>query len=316
MTDIDKLIINLIENNKGIKEISNILNMSEKKLYFRIKQIINYGYQLKPSYNYNSDIYYKIMNEEYEDINNEVSIKISNSNEEFRCIVISDTHIGNIDSDIDLLKKVYDYASKEGINIILNCGDLIEGVHSTSKKNINSLEDQMDFFVKKHPYDKNIRVFTILGNHDYHSLYYDGISILKVIKNLRYDIIPIGYGKGFVNIKKDYLMLEHELSIVENPEISRDTKISLVGHGHMMKTKLYDKLYLCIPSLSNVSPDKTKEIIPGFVDLNISFNHNKFDYIEAKHVIIAKKLYEASISRCRLNNFDVNDSNYSKSKRK
>ena len=60
MTDINKRIIELIKQNKSMKEICFLLGMSEKQLYIRIKQIIKYGYQLIPSYSYNSDIYYKI----------------------------------------------------------------------------------------------------------------------------------------------------------------------------------------------------------------------------------------------------------------
>lgn len=297
MTEIDKQIIKFLDENKGIKEITNILNISEKQFYISIKRLINYGYQLKPSYNYNSDIYYKIVKDEYEDEKNKISIKVSNSINPFRCLVISDTHIGNVDSDMTLLNKVYEYATKENISVILNCGDLIEGAYSTDRKNLKNAYDQLNYFVKNHPYDKNIRVYTILGNHDYHSLHYDGLSVSKFINNARYDIIPIGNGKGIVNIKNDNILLEHELSIIDNPEVTTKSNLILVGHGHMMKTKYYDKLYLLIPTLSYVSPDKTKELLPGFVDLKINLKHNMFDFLEAKHIIMIPDMYEASVSK-------------------
>ena len=45
MTDINKKVIELIGQNRSIKEIANILNISERQLYVRIKQIIKYGYR-------------------------------------------------------------------------------------------------------------------------------------------------------------------------------------------------------------------------------------------------------------------------------
>lgn len=300
MTDINKCIIEMLNENKSMKEIASTLNISQKQLYIKIKQIINYGYQLNSSYNYNSDIYYKIEKKDYVKADNEISIKLSNNNKEFRCIVISDTHIGNKKSDINLIKRVYDYASKNDISIIFNCGDIIEGSYTTDRKSLNDVHSQVEYFVKNYPYDKNINNFIILGNHDYHSFYYDGLDISKKIHNSRYDIVPIGFGKGIVNVKQDSLLLEHSLSIVDNPKLTSDSKIALVGHGHMMKTKVYDKLYICIPTLSYVSPDKTKNVVPGFVDMKISLDKGKFEFLEAKHMMVTPKIVEASQSRCRI----------------
>ncbi len=302
MTEINKIIVDMLNGNQSnvnMKGLASNLGMSEKQLFVRLKQIINYGYKLEPSYCYNSDIYYKIVKEEICN-NNSVRIKISSSEKVFRCIVISDIHIGHVNSNVNLLKRVYEYAAKENIHIILNCGDLIEGVHTTAKTNIKDIYEQLEILIKKYPYDRNINNFVVFGNHDYHSLYYDNLDISKTIANARYDIVPIGFGKGIVNLKNDKLLLEHTLSVSPDPELGDDTKISLVGHGHMMKTKTYDKLYICIPSLSLVSPDVTIDIIPGFVDLEINFEGGIFEFVKAKHMIIGDKIYQASESRCRI----------------
>lgn len=300
MTDINKRIIELIKENRSMKYIANEINISEKQLYVRLKQIINYGYQLVASYCYNSDIYYKIEKGIYVPKENEISIKIPSSNKEFRFIVISDMHIGNIDSDIDLLKIVYEYAAKHGINIIFNCGDSIEGVHASDRRNIDDIYKQLEFFLKNYPYDKNINNFTLLGNHDYHSLHYDGLDISKTIQNSRYDIIPIGYGESLVKIKEDSLLLKHELSVVETPELCTIPRLTILGHGHLMKTKVYENFFIGAPSLSYVSPNKKEEILPGFIDMTLHLEKGRFEFVEAHHMVITPKVYEASVSRCRL----------------
>ena len=300
MTELNKLALELLKQHKSIKEISCLLNITEKQVYTRIKQIIGYGYNLKPEYICNSDIHY-IIDRKYNNKNNN-SIRINMLNDsEFRCIIISDTHIGNIGYDMDLLKIVYEYAAKNNIHIIFNCGDVIDGVHSTSPRILTSLESQINTLIKKHPYDKDINVFMVLGNHDLHSLFFDGIDILKIISKYRYDIVPIGYGKGIVNLKKDSILFQHELSIDKNPDITTNSKLIISGHGHMMKTKIFDDgMLLCAPALSRATSDKKMLVIPGFIDLRIEFNKDKFDYMEAKHFVINPNVYEISESRCKI----------------
>ena len=300
MTEVNKKIIELISENKSLKEISWILNITEKQLYVRIKQIINYGYLLSANYLYNSDIRYEIDKKIVDSNNNELSINLPKSKKEFRCLVISDTHIGNIDSDFDLIKIVYEYAAKEGINIILFCGDMIEGVHSSDRRYIHNIGSQIETFIKKYPYDKNIINIGILGNHDYHSLHYDGLDISKRISDMRYDIIPIGYGEGLINVSDDSFLLKHELSVVEETQVNVNPKLVLLGHGHMMKTKVYERFYIGVPTLSYVSPNKKKELLPGFIDMTIHLDKSKFEFIEVHQMIITPKIYESSVSRCRI----------------
>ncbi|MBR6690951.1 MAG: metallophosphoesterase family protein [Bacilli bacterium] len=301
MTEVNKKIIELISKNKSMKEICNILNLSEKQLYIRIKQIINYGYLLKPNYLYNSDICYTIEKDNNNIYRNRINIEMPRNVNLFRCLVISDTHIGSVDSNIKLLDIVYDYAVKNGINIILNCGDSIEGDYTSAQKNIKDLHSQLEYFIKKYPYDKSIKNFMILGNHDYHSLHNNGLDISTAIKNSRYDIIPIGYGQGNVNVKNDNIILFHKLYDGFKPIINGE-KIVLSGHSHMMKTKLRDIFWIGIPTLSYQSNDKTKNVIPGFVDLSIDMENNRFEYAEAKHLIICPEVIQVSEVRGKVKN--------------
>ena len=300
MTDTNKIVLQLIQENKSLKEICGILNISEKQLYIRIKQLINYGYQLVPTYCYNADIYYKLEKGIYVTKPNELNIKMTNSDKKFRCIFISDLHNGNISSNLDLAKIVYEYASKNDIRNIFICGDFLEGIHSSDKKSIVDIYTQLETFIKKYPYDKNINNYGIFGNHDYHSMHYDGLDISKRIGIARYDIVPIGYGSGLIKIKNDNFLIKHELSMTKNPKFLEDPKVIILGHGHMMKTKVYEKLYIGAPSLSYVSPDKTKQIIPGFIDMTFHLEKGKFEFVEVHHMIITPKVYEASVSRCRI----------------
>ena len=299
MTEQSLNVLKLINENKNIKQISQILNISEKQVYLIIKRLITSGYNIEPSYSYSSDIFYKLKKEIHDPDKNKVSIKMPHEENIFRCLVISDLHIGATDSDIKLVDKVYEYAIKNGINVILNCGDSIEGDYTSDKKSINEVSSQLEYFIKKYPYDRNINNFMIFGNHDRYSLIHDGLDISKTIKNSRYDIVPIGFGQGYVNVKKDNIILFHKLRDGFKP-IIKDEKIVLSGHGHMMKTKLKDVFWLGIPTLSYKSNDKTQDVIPGFVDLSVHMEDEKFEYAEAKQLIINPSIVQVSEVRGRV----------------
>lgn len=293
-------IINLINQNKSLKEICKELNISEKQFYLRIKRIISDGNLLDPCYCYDSNIYYNKANKLDEKQKNSISISLPSKDTDFKFIVISDLHIGNKKFDMDLVKHVYEYAAKNNIHVIFNCGDFIEGAYASDNLLLKTTNEQVEYLIKKYPYDKDIRNYVIFGNHDYHSILYEGFDISKKIENSRFDMVSIGYGKGVVNMKSDSILLQHELSVVENPDIGRDNKIILAGHGHMMKTKCNGKFILCVPSLSYVSPDKKKEIVPGFIELSLNFDKKKIEYVEAKHLIVDNSVKEVSISKCKV----------------
>ena len=299
MTDTNKKLIQLIKENKTLREMCKILSISEKQLYVRLKQIINYGYQIDTKYYYGGDIKYEFKKQQKQE-SDKIFINMSTKNKIFRSIVISDIHIGNIKSDMNLLYRVYEYASKNDIKTILNCGDNIEGDYTHEALNLKDVYSQIDYFVKKYPYDKTITNYVILGNHDHHSLTSDGLDIAERIKKARYDIVPIGHGFGIVNLKQDSIIMLHKLQEKFNPLINNDSNLILTGHGHMMKTKAYEKLNICVPSLSYVSPDKTKEVIPGFIDLKIDFEKGKMEFIEAKHMVFTPNICQASESKCRV----------------
>ena len=293
MTGINKAIIKYIKDNKSLKEIAQYLSMSEKQLYVRIKQLIASGYMIEPSYSYNSDIYFDLRKDDFVKSENKVRIAMSKDENLFRSLVISDLHVGSKDSDIRLVDPVYEYAIKNNIKNILICGDVLEGDYTSYPVNIKDVESQVDCFVRNYPYDNSINNFMILGNHDHHSLKFQGYNVAQFIKNKRYDIVPIGYGQGNVNVKKDSIILFHKLHDGFKPDINTE-KIVLSGHSHMMKTKLRDIFWIGIPTLSNKSNDKTKEVIPGFVDLSIDIEKERFSYAEAKHMIINPKVIQVS----------------------
>ena len=218
MSELTKQILNLLLKKLSIKQISQKMNITEKEVYINIKEIIKSGKNIVPNYYYDSNIRYELGKEK----ENQIEIKLNKMDNQFRTLVVSDLHIGDSKADINLMNYVYEYAAKNGIKNILNCGDLIEGIYTSGSKNIKTVEEQIDTVINQHPFDKNINVFGVLGNHDFHSYYYDKIDIAKLVHDERYDINFIGYGKGLIKVGMDNILLSHKIRKKNVPEIKEN----------------------------------------------------------------------------------------------
>lgn len=291
-------ILNLMIQNKSLKEISNELKISEKQLWVKIKQMIYNGYNIVPKYSHTSDIFFDIIKEPFNSKIDETNIFIPCDKKDFRFLVVSDLHQGK-NSNIKLMNQVYEYASKNDINSIFICGDQIDSDYS-KKLNLSKVESQVDDFIKYYPYDKNITNYMLIGNHDFRSLHLSGFDISKRINNLRYDIVPVGYGIGNIKLKEDYITLVHKLECIDIPEEDEKGKIILLGHAHMMKTKVFDRILIYVPSLSYNCPDATKVNVPGFIDMNIVFEKKKIECFSYKHMMVEPNVFEASENKIKL----------------
>ena len=290
MSDFTIKLLNLIREGKTANEIAQELNISNKLLYTRIVNLKNKGFLFDRKYYYDGNIVYvpkmDLLN------NNDISLITKSSDKELTLVVISDLHIGNDYQRIDLLKSVYDYCAKEGINIIINAGDLVDGTLGTTKKLYPNPIEQIDYAMQIYPFDKNILNFTLLGNHDFSVLKETGQNLALLIQNYRHDIIPIGYGKGQISIKNDKIIVSHPID-----EITFDAKLDnktllLKGHSHKFKFHFdCNHTIVKVPSLSDLSLGADNQI-PTLLKININFNNSGL--IEKgviNQLLIADKVY-------------------------
>ena len=145
-------ILELINQKKSLNEITETLNISRKKLYSILRQVKLQGYDIDRKYYYNGDIIYKPRNTffTYEGIN----IITNQGDTTFDALLISDLHLGSEFERIDKLNQAYDYCIKEGIHIIIICGDFIDGMYGPYKKHHSNIKEQIDYALEKYPFDK------------------------------------------------------------------------------------------------------------------------------------------------------------------
>lgn len=312
-------ILNLINNGINGVDILNILNIDEKELLFILKSI--YYESINDKHNtidinlikkttYDVITYLKsrnfsrnksIITKNNENMILEYDGKIINTNSmcqqvfeidednEFKFIVISDTHFGSVFENIEYLEHVYEYASKNNIKYILHAGDLIEGSYDDfgrCKSEYSTIDSQVNHVLKDYCYEKSIKNLILLANHDVYSIYHYGIDIAPLLTE-RKDFEILGYRSSYLKVNDKYISLKHEISRLKNSLKDYITLIDFVGHSHQYRC-YYNKTNtrIKVPTLSDMKGNYI--VNKGFLVCSISSKNlivNSFNlkYIDFEH---------------------------------
>jgi len=290
-------LLELINQGKTCNEICQILKISSKQLYNNLTNLRNKGFFFKRKYYCDGSIIYRTIKSRLELINyyesKENSIITSNSLKQIKALVISDLHFGNQLERLDLINRIYNYCTKNGINLIFCCGDLIDGTFTKGEQKISRIYDQIEHFIKNYPFDKNILTFGVGGDHDMSS-FKQGQNFLEIINNYHHDIVIPNYAIAFLNIKNDKIGLYHFI----NNFYLKDKECPLIfcGHSHQYKTD-FDKnvLTVNVPSLSLINKS-----LPTAIEISLSFKKGYIEYVDLKQLYFGIKNYTLSEMRYNL----------------
>ena len=288
MINFSKRIIELIEQGKTLNEISGQLNLTHKQIYTKMRTMSAHGIEFEREYFYNGNIKY-IPDSKYVYTNREgVDLITSHEDQQLTFMLISDLHFGNKTADLELLTKIYDYCVMRNIHIIINAGDLIDGLTYGTDKKIKSFERQIDFAINNYPFDKNILNFICLGNHDLDSFTTDNMDLHTILYNFRHDLIPLGYALGGLNVKNETIYIKHRIADYQTSYIPNESLI-LLGHSHKSSIQLNGNLYVHIPPLSNISNNRNG--FPGATIMTLTFKNGYYKSVFFEQLLIADKIY-------------------------
>ncbi|MGN0973651.1 MAG: metallophosphoesterase [Bacilli bacterium] len=279
MTEKNKILLDLIKQDYTIFAISNKMHLTYKQIFNRVNSIEKEGYLIGRKYDTNGNIIYSY-NANYTKSKKKEKVLLYNNKDIIKILTISDLHLGNIKASEESINIVYDYCVKNGINIILNCGDILDGTYSRTEQIIPP-EEQIAYLLDMYPIEKNIINLYLLGDHDY-SLKNKAMSLSKALNSKRHDFVNLINGASlessgniefsYNNIKVDHYPPQKEESTIE------DCQLHLVGHKHSnkaiynLKTDMTPTIY--VPSLSRISPEG-EICIPRALELTL--------YLDKKH---------------------------------
>lgn len=138
--------------------------------------------------------------------------EIPNNLDHLKLLLISDTHLGSKYDRLDILRYLYDKASKNGVNYVLHSGDLTEGVSGRPQQLYElrecSYTGQRDYVIDKYP-KSDIPTYICSGNHDLWWIKKCGSDIVKDICDSREDLHYLGSDCEDLKIGKLRIRLYH-----------------------------------------------------------------------------------------------------------
>ena len=282
MRSLEKRIVDLIKQGKSNIEICQKLNLSKDTFRDILLNLKNKGLEYDKRYLINGGTLYTPNKEQNgKNVSSGVTLLLKNK-DELIALLISDLHLGTKEERLDLLNLLYDYAMKNGIHLIINGGDLINGLTSERKNICRTHLEQCEYFIENHPFDINILNICVLGNHDVKGLRKDGVNFARILENYRTDFAIAGIENGHILVKNDFINMYHPLSCDCNNTPMK--KVVLVGHSYQYKVKIInDNVLIYIPALSNYVP-ASNGIIPSFLKMKMGFNTGYISYIDLENL--------------------------------
>lgn len=279
MTEKELLICEMADEGYTLNEMAKVLWLSSRQVHQKIQKLVSDGYFISPIYFDDGNVRYCF---DKCDKKHTVNISLGDSSK-FKALVISDIHIGNELENLSYLYKVYDYARDKNINVILNCGDLIDGSFTKGKQVVSDIDEQTERVINDYPYDKNILNFICFGNHDY-SAYENGRDVALAISKRRPDLINVGYGFSLINIERDQFMMHHLLF----KKVSMPNKLILEGHHHKALFKIMrNNFYVNVPPLSDLCFGHQG---PGMIEMELFLNNGFINTGHFKQIGVKKRL--------------------------
>ena len=295
--DYQTQLLQLIKEGKNNREICEIFNISFNQLYDELLKLKTKGIKYSRKYYSDGSIKYNKITK-LKKLNENVNKTIITDNQEdnIKFLLISDLHFGNEFENLGLIDRAYNYCIKNGINIILCGGDFIDGSFSKSPQKITDLYDQIEYFIKNYPQDKNILTFGVAGDHDFSTLKRASLDIIEICNNRRNDIIIGGYNNAEINIKNDKIHLFHNM--LGGRMHSAQAPIILCGHLHKYMTQQKNNsLYITLPTLSNINQQ-----MPSALELDVSFSKGYISSAVIKHLYFGTQDFVLSESEFNLLN--------------
>lgn len=133
--------------------------------------------------------------------------------DKYRFAVISCTQIGSKYQQLTHLHTFYKLCKKRGIELVLHCGDLVDGskVYKGQEYELflHGADEQRDYVISHYPHIPGIQTKVILGNHDESFWKTDGYNIVKAICDKRADMDYLGDYLAFLKVDGIKIGLMH-----------------------------------------------------------------------------------------------------------
>ena len=175
--------------------------------------------------------------------------------------------------------------------------------------------NQVKLFLNEFPYDNDILVFGIGGDHDESIYKEDYLDPLKVITKTRHNIVLPSYFHAKFNIKNCTIVLRHKNTKQRiYPNDLKNYQLLIKGHSHGFIFAAHNKYStIIIPTTSRLHSHG----IEGYVELTLFFNNDnclqkvesrQFTVIDGKEIFLGLSTNTTNI--VKVHNDNIEDYNH------
>lgn len=288
----NQILLNYINNGYTAAEMAYKLGIHDLDLYQHINKLKRDGYIISRKLYCDGNFKYILHNH----MRNRTITPIYTRPKEkkVRILCMSDFHYTSIKENNEMIHKAYNYAKKNGIKLIFLCGDIFHGKFSSYEKTFVPGIEQIKKFLEDFPFDNDILIMGTGGDHDHSILREDYIDPIKVINDIRHNILIPSYNQSLFRIGNANIILNHNSLGTPANLNYKDIKCALAlnGHRHRFAFCNNDGLSIDIPTTSDI----VFQNINGFVVLSLGFNCNYIQsvgadfitYINGKEVVLSR----------------------------
>lgn len=167
----------------------------------------------------------------------------------FKFGVISCTHIGSKYQQMTHLTSFYEECERQGANLVLHCGDLVDGEKIYRGQEyelfLHGADAQVDYVINNYPKVNGIKTKVILGNHDESFWSNSGINVVKKICEKREDMEYLGDYLAYLQMANISVGIMHAgggvayarsykpQKIVEQLSPEKKPHLMFIGHWHV-----------------------------------------------------------------------------------
>ena len=227
----------LCSKERNIYDVCSILKLNEYEVLALVRELRTEGINIITKV-YDDDIYLFDLGEIERNYEFNYNL-ITDFNNEFKFVAISDTRIGSKGQQLSILNDIYTKAYEMGYKNIIHCGNLTEGVYSISDIYADTvfLDDtlrQVDYIIKNYPKVDDIKTYFITGSKDEKHLKSNKINIGKRISDSRDDMIYLGHSSCSVNIDNTVMQ-------IFNPKLGKTYTVSYRAQQQIDSFRSEDK---------------------------------------------------------------------------
>jgi len=172
--------------------------------------------------------------------------QVPKTSNHYKWLFISDTHLCSSHDRIDILNYLYNEATKRGVDAVLHCGDITDGMYSNRPQQAYELrcqgfDNHLKYVVDKYPKTDEFKTYFVGGNHLDTYIRNGGSDMGRAISKERDDLVYLNPDTAKIMFGKTGILLHHgsggqayslSYKLQKYVETIDDNDIQFIMQGH------------------------------------------------------------------------------------